>query len=44
MKKAPPLIYDWFILDMTEVWYRVVLGKVNRGEKLIDVGIGTGGA
>lgn len=41
--KIPPIIYDTFILDMTEVWYRAVFAKLEKGEKVLDVGIGTAG-
>ncbi len=37
-------IYDRVILSMTTSWYREVLGRLPRGARVLDVGIGTGGA
>merc|ERR1712071_44019 len=39
-----PMIYDWLILHMTEVWYRAVLTRVKEGTNVLDIGIGTAGA
>jgi cyclopropane fatty-acyl-phospholipid synthase-like methyltransferase len=38
------LIYDAAILPLTARWYAEVLGRLSRGARLLDVGIGTGGA
>ncbi len=37
-------IYDRALLPLTRGWYREVLGRLPRGARLLDVGIGTGGA
>jgi SAM-dependent methyltransferase len=39
-----PLIYDAAVVRMTAAWYRAVLDRVPPGCRLLDVGIGTGGA
>ena len=39
-----PEIYDIVILHMTERWYSEVLGRLEPGARVLDVGIGTGGA
>ena len=41
--QIPPILYDKFITDMTEIWYDAVFRKVPNGERLLDVGIGTAG-
>ncbi|MEZ4237457.1 MAG: class I SAM-dependent methyltransferase [Myxococcota bacterium] len=38
------LIYDAAILPLTTKWYAEVLGRLPQGARLLDVGIGTGGA
>lgn len=38
------LIYDAAILPLTTRWYAEVLDRLPRGARLLDVGIGTGGA
>lgn len=38
------LIYDAAILTLTGKWYAEVLGRLEPGTHLLDVGIGTGGA
>ncbi len=38
------LIYDVAILPLTSRWYAEVLARVPRGARILDVGIGTGGA
>jgi tRNA A58 N-methylase Trm61 len=37
-------IYDTAILPLTTKWYAEVLGRLPEGARLLDVGIGTGGA
>ncbi len=37
-------LYDRLVAGMTSVWYREVLTRLPRGTRLLDVGIGTGGA
>ena len=37
-------IYDALILRLTSAWYRAVLERVPVGSRVLDVGIGTGGA
>ncbi|HRJ79847.1 MAG: hypothetical protein HPKKFMNG_00449 [Planctomycetes bacterium] len=37
-------IYDWFLLPLTSRWYGEVLNRLSPGSKLLDIGIGTGGA
>jgi len=37
-------IYDRAILPLTASWYAEVLGRVPERARLLDVGIGTGGA
>ena len=37
-------LYDAAIVRMTAAWYRAVLERLPRGCRLLDVGIGTGGA
>lgn len=37
-------IYDWTFKNLTVGWYREVLSRLPEGAKLLDVGIGTGGA
>ena len=37
-------IYDRAILSLTAGWYAEVLGRVPERARLLDVGIGTGGA
>ena len=44
LRTIPPKIYDVVILNMTEVWYRSVLSRLDDGSAVLDVGIGTGGA
>jgi len=44
LRTIPPKIYDVVILNMTEVWYRTVLSRLDDGTALLDVGVGTGGA
>lgn len=44
LRTIPPKIYDVVILNMTEVWYRRVLSRLDDGSAVLDVGIGTGGA
>jgi hypothetical protein len=43
VSKIPPMLYDTFLVDMTEVWYREVLSRMEKGQKVLDVGVGTGG-
>jgi tRNA A58 N-methylase Trm61 len=38
------LIYDVTLRPLTRGWYREVLGRLPEGARLLDVGIGTGGA
>jgi 2-polyprenyl-3-methyl-5-hydroxy-6-metoxy-1,4-benzoquinol methylase len=38
------LIYDYTVRPMTKEWYREVLSRLDKGTRLLDVGIGTGGA
>ena len=38
------LIYDYAVRPMTKEWYRQVLSRLDAGTRLLDVGIGTGGA
>ena len=42
--RARARIYDAAIVPMTAVWYRAVLARLPPGCRLLDVGIGTGGA
>ena len=37
-------IYDVVIIHMTERWYSEVLGRLDAGQRMLDVGIGTGSA
>lgn len=37
-------IYDRAFLGITAGWYREVLRRLPRGARMLDVGIGTGGA
>jgi SAM-dependent methyltransferase len=37
-------IYDRLVAGMTSDWYRVVLGRMPDGARVLDVGIGTGAA
>lgn len=37
-------LYDRLIVGMTTDWYRVVLGRLPLGARVLDVGIGTGAA
>ncbi|CAG0963351.1 hypothetical protein PLCT2_00887 [Planctomycetaceae bacterium] len=37
-------IYDWFLLPLTSRWYGEVLERLSPGARLLDIGIGTGGA
>lgn len=37
-------IYDRALLPVTTSWYREVLERMPRGSRLLDIGIGTGGA
>jgi ubiquinone/menaquinone biosynthesis C-methylase UbiE len=37
-------IYDWTFKNLTVGWYREVLQRLPDGARLLDVGIGTGGA
>ena len=41
---ARVLIYDAAIVRLTAGWYRTVLERLPRGCRLLDVGMGTGGA
>ncbi len=44
---APSLmghVYDVLVVKMTKVWYKAVLSELPTGARLLDVGIGTGGA
>lgn len=38
------LIYDFTLRPLTTRWYREVLGRMPIGARLLDVGVGTGGA
>ena len=35
-------IYDVAIISMTSEWYKAVLERAKPGERILDVGIGTG--
>jgi len=37
-------IYDGVMVGLTRSWYASVLARVPRGSKILDVGVGTGGA
>lgn len=37
-------IYDRAIVKLTSGWYREVLSRLPQGSRLLDVGVGTGGA
>lgn len=37
-------LYDRLVAGMTTDWYREVLGRLPRGARVLDVGIGTGAA
>lgn len=37
-------IYDMVIIHMTERWYAEVLGRLGDGQRVLDIGIGTGSA
>ena len=37
-------IYDRALLPLTTSWYREVLDRMPQGSRLLDIGIGTGGA
>ena len=37
-------VYDFMIIKMTARWYACVLGKLEGGARVLDVGIGTGTA
>lgn len=37
-------IYDWFLIPLTSRWYGEVLDRLPNGARLLDIGIGTGGA
>ncbi|HEV7734874.1 MAG TPA: class I SAM-dependent methyltransferase [Candidatus Binatia bacterium] len=37
-------LYDLLIVPLTSSWYDAVLGRLPAGSRLLDVGIGTGGA
>lgn len=43
-RRIPAIIYDKLILNMTEVWYRAVLTRINPESTVLDIGIGTAGA
>ncbi|GAB5355351.1 hypothetical protein AAMO2058_000198300 [Amorphochlora amoebiformis] len=34
-------IYDFLIIRMTSLWYKVVLDRIKPGETILDIGIGT---
>jgi SAM-dependent methyltransferase len=42
--RARVLIYDAVIVRLTAGWYRAVLTRLQQGCRLLDVGMGTGGA
>lgn len=44
VRKFSPEIYDVVIVKMTSVWYRTVFERVHEGERVLDIGIGTGTA
>jgi len=37
-------VYDFLIVKMTTKWYRVVLGRLSSGDRVLDIGIGTASA
>ena len=37
-------IYDAALLPLTSRWYRAVLERLKRGDRLLDIGVGTAGA
>lgn len=37
-------IYDAALLPLTSRWYRAVLERLDRGDRLLDIGVGTAGA
>ena len=41
VRNARANVYDFFIIRMTSLWYRVVLERVPGGARLLDVGVGT---
>ena len=41
---APAEVYDFIIVRMTARWYEAVLGRLEGGARVLDVGIGTGTA
>ena len=43
MRNIPPFLYDHFLLNMTETWYRKVLERLDDGAVVLDIGIGTAG-
>ena len=44
IKKLPSFIYDVLIINMTEVWYRSVIHRLDMNSEILDIGIGTAGA
>eukprot|EP00754_Rhynchopus_humris_P049712 Rhum_TRINITY_DN8547_c0_g1::Rhum_TRINITY_DN8547_c0_g1_i1::g.28361::m.28361 len=39
-----PEIYDFIVVKMTARWYEVVVDRLEKGDKVADIGIGTAGA
>lgn len=44
LRRVRAAVYDAAIVPMTAQWYAAVLGRLPRGCRLLDVGIGTGAA
>uniref|UniRef100_A0A7S2TH62 Methyltransferase domain-containing protein n=1 Tax=Lotharella oceanica TaxID=641309 RepID=A0A7S2TH62_9EUKA len=44
MRRNAAAVYDLFIVRMTTVWYRVVLERLRKDQRLLDIGIGTAAA
>lgn len=42
IRKYSPYIYDIVIVNMTSLWYKVVLEDIPKNSKILDIGIGTG--